>query len=354
MGNENIDTKLRPNTIKEMFTTPNEKTLVKLIEAEEIQHSYLISGPSGLGKTTMARAFASYLFTGSMEEEYDLNNSQCYIEVNGSKYTGIDNMRDLLDSVMNIPLDEDKIILVMDEAHYLTKNAQSAFLKCLEEPPEHLYIIIATDQPQKLSTPLKNRCKKITLTKPSVDTMINYTRTYVINSLLDILDSPTMAKCKPNLDNLTDTKLREIINSITDYSYRDLINALHDYLITGYISNTTVEEDATITDLFNLIINPSREWRVKLIPIIKSISDFESTRIALCNYITAVYLNKLTSITIKSGADEKFISTIDIFTKELTYTCQKGDMISRVTKAILLNAGFFEKGKTLKTNKPPG
>ena len=96
---QNIDTLLRPPTIDTLYMSDAEKVLKDMMETKNISHSFCITGPSGMGKTTLGRALASYLFSNSSEEEYDLQNSQCYIEVNGSKYTGIDNMRELLDSV---------------------------------------------------------------------------------------------------------------------------------------------------------------------------------------------------------------------------------------------------------------
>jgi DNA polymerase-3 subunit gamma/tau len=94
--------------------------------------------------------------------------------VNAAKYNGVDDMRALIDQVIMPPLVEDKTVLVLDEAHLLTTQAQSALLKPFEEPEDHLYIILCTTDPQKLRTEVRGRGKLLQFKKQTPEVMIKY------------------------------------------------------------------------------------------------------------------------------------------------------------------------------------
>lgn len=339
ISKQNIDTLLRPKTLSDLHGQEVEKNIKELANAGQITHSFLLTGPSGNGKTTTARALASFLFTGQTNLEYDLENSQCYMEINASDYTGIDSMRGLLSQVQEIPFQEDKIIIVLDEAHGLSKQAQSALLKCLEEPPEHLYILLCTNLESKLETALKNRCKPFTFRTPTEEVLKRYSREFVIPRIIDSLDSHTRNQYKTNIDNLTDTTLSKIISGV-EPSYRSLINAIHDYIITGAFTTNHGSVEENVKALANLLVKPNKSWRGTVSNELRSVKDFEAYRRSVCNYITATYSNVLHQLSFPN--DSKYLYAISKLKNELSYSCQKADMTERIVDIILTNAGQME------------
>ena len=82
----NIHAAVRPNTISNLFKTGSNEAISKIIDTGELNHSFLLTGHHGCGKTTTQRALASYIFTRSIEEAYDLDNSECYMEIDSARY----------------------------------------------------------------------------------------------------------------------------------------------------------------------------------------------------------------------------------------------------------------------------
>lgn len=127
------------------------KAVIESIKAimgrkEDFPHSFLFSGPFGCGKTTLARIIANIL------------GSEDVVEMNMSNMTGIDNVRHIEEICMFPPVLGNCRVYILDEIHFLTKNAQNAFLKLLEEPPSHAYFILCTTDPQQLIPTIISRC----------------------------------------------------------------------------------------------------------------------------------------------------------------------------------------------------
>lgn len=133
-GNEEII-----NTLNKMVLTP-----------KTIPHSFLLTGPTGCGKTTIARIIANTLnCTGD-----DLR------EVDSADFRGIDTIREIRKQVLYRPLQGDYRIWILDECHKMSNDAQSALLKTLEDTPSHVIFILCTTDPQKLLPTIKGRCSQ--------------------------------------------------------------------------------------------------------------------------------------------------------------------------------------------------
>lgn len=114
--------------------------------------THLVSGPSGIGKTTLARIVANKLADKTEIREID-----------SAQDRGIDKMRNLIRESYHRPLTGKNKVYIFDEFHQVTKDAQESLLKITEEPPKHLYFILCSTDPRKIKATIKNRCNLITL-----------------------------------------------------------------------------------------------------------------------------------------------------------------------------------------------
>ena len=138
------------------------KILLNALLTGKISHSYLFSGPRGVGKTTVARILAK-----KINNFKDIDSSLDIIELDGASNRGIDEIRDLKDSIQYVPTSGKYKVFIIDEAHMLTKEAFNALLKTLEEPPAHAVFILATTEIQKIPSTISSRCQKYEFKKIS-------------------------------------------------------------------------------------------------------------------------------------------------------------------------------------------
>ena len=122
-------------------------------ESEDRPHAYLLHGPSGCGKTTLARVLARSLGVEPVPE-----GSANYMEVNGSNNRGIEDMRRIVRDSMYEPIIGGNRVVVIDECHMATRDAQNCLLKPLEDSPPWQYYVLCTTEPQKLLRTIRNRC----------------------------------------------------------------------------------------------------------------------------------------------------------------------------------------------------
>jgi DNA polymerase III gamma/tau subunit len=130
------------------------KQLESMSKREQFPHASLFLGPSGCGKTTLARIIRKELNCGDQD----------FAEVNCADFRGIDMVRDIRSRMNLAPISGETRVWLIDEAHQLSSQAQNAFLKLLEDTPNHVYFMLATTDPQKLLTTIRTRCTEFKVT----------------------------------------------------------------------------------------------------------------------------------------------------------------------------------------------
>jgi len=148
----------RPKSIDEFVGNDSLKKEISIElrrKAEKRSHAYLITGPSGCGKTTLGRIIAKEAGAYTPFIKHNPN----YIEMDSASFRGIDTIRNVRERMRTSPLGENEYrVYLLDEVHQISKDAQEALLKALEDTPKHVIFILCTTEPQKLKTTLRQRC----------------------------------------------------------------------------------------------------------------------------------------------------------------------------------------------------
>ncbi len=158
-------------------------TLRNAIASGRVAHAYLFSGTRGCGKTTTARILARALNCQSPVNQNPDNScpicleiidgrSLDVIEIDGASNRGVEEIRNLRDSVRYTPTHGSHKVYIIDEVHMLTKEAFNALLKTLEEPPAHVVFIFATTEVHKVPMTILSRCQRFDFRRIAVDEII--------------------------------------------------------------------------------------------------------------------------------------------------------------------------------------
>jgi DNA polymerase-3 subunit gamma/tau len=147
--------------------------LVRSLASGRIAHAYLLTGPRGIGKTSIARILAHEI---NKLPYADDSNHLDIIEIDAASNNGVEDVRDLRDKVQIAPVAAAKKVYIIDEVHMLSKAAFNALLKTLEEPPAHVVFILATTDVDKLPATIVSRTQQFGLRAITTDDAITHLR----------------------------------------------------------------------------------------------------------------------------------------------------------------------------------
>ena len=262
--------KYRPDSLKKLVGQSDAVTLIeKQIKNNNLSHAYLFSGPRGVGKTSLARIIATTL---GCDPVFDIT------EIDAASHNKVDDIRELNDSINFIASSPGKKrVFILDEVHMLSNAASNAFLKTLEEPPEHVIFILATTEPERVLETIKSRTTHIAFKRIGNDE--------IISTLNEIGKNE---KIKINDDVLS------YIANQSDGSLRDAINLFEQ-------THNTFGNKATINDLYSILGKVSI---ADLQQIIESINTQDTSKIL--NILKANYSKGLQPLDILNSITELF------------------------------------------------
>ena len=155
---QSLAVRYRPKTLNEVVGQANTiKILNKVIEKQSFKHAYLFSGFSGVGKTTIARCFATAIN----------GNLAGLVEFDAASQNGIDQIRALVDSATQRSLTSTYKIVLLDECHVLSSASWQVMLKTLEECPKYTIFMFCTTEPNKIPITILNRMQRFNIAKIS-------------------------------------------------------------------------------------------------------------------------------------------------------------------------------------------
>ncbi len=150
--------KYRSRSLDEIVGQTHITTMLKrAIQRGNIAHAYLLTGPRGVGKTSIARILAHEI---NHVPYSDTTAALDIIEIDAASNNSVEDIRNLREKVMIAPVHAKKKVYIIDEVHMLSKSAFNALLKTLEEPPEHVVFILATTDADKLPATILSRVQR--------------------------------------------------------------------------------------------------------------------------------------------------------------------------------------------------
>tara|TARA_A100001011_G_scaffold48361_1_gene45868 strand:- start:28016 stop:29632 length:1617 start_codon:yes stop_codon:yes gene_type:complete len=361
--------KYRPKNFEELIGQESMVLSLKsALKKNKLHNAYILTGIRGVGKTTTARIISKAINCNKHFEHGAQQNNEVYcecdditkskhidvLEMDAASKTGVDDIRDLLESSKYHPSVAKYKVFIIDEAHMLSKQAFNALLKTLEEPPDHLKFILATTEIKKIPITILSRCQRFDLRRIKIEEMIKYLTDISnkedikidnnaiqliakssegsVRDALSILDQANIINIEKN--NISAENIRKMLGLADKDKLLELITNIIDgnektsSLVLDEIFDYGSDPQLVLENLLELVYLISREQTLGNISSDLSISENESKQICeLSKKIDLTYTSILWHYLLKGIEDLKLFPDSFIALQMLTTRlCRLKDM----------------------------
>lgn len=295
--------KYRPQTVDELDLPSVRENLKNIIKSGDIPHAFLFSGPKGTGKTSAARILAKIINCTNLGKDGEpcnkcdmclsiiKGNNIDIIELDGASNRGIDDIRNLKEGIYLAPVAAARKVYIIDEAHMLTLEAANAFLKTLEEPPDHVVFILATTNPEKLPATVISRLTQIIFTKATLKDVSRQLKRVAKGEKIKI-----------------NNKAIEKIAKLADGSFRDAVKILEklSFKTKNITEKDIAENESDIQSFFKILAEKNGT------DILKFIEELVKNGIQMRSFLEDLLGMLHESLLAKNGLGEDYLSDFSI------------------------------------------
>ena len=308
--------KYRSKNLDEILGQPQVIDILKVsAEKDSFAHSYLLVGQRGTGKTSVARILAHLInATNYSEEDFDI------IEIDAASHGSVDDARELRERANLAPMKSRNKVYIIDEVHMLSRQAFDALLKLIEEPPKHLYLILATTELSKVPATILSRVQKFTFKPVAQETVAAHLREISDKEKITITDQALALIAKKGGGSFRDSitildqikeipgeisresveqtlglassdEIETIIGFIEDGNTTELVKALNGIFLNGFtpaeITNQLIDSlansalaDPTLYNLIDKLLDAPKSFnpKIKLVSVLGSFSERNSIK----------------------------------------------------------------------------
>jgi DNA polymerase III subunit gamma/tau len=304
--NDPLHIRYRPQALEDVIGQQEVVgALQRLLENKSsVPHAFLFTGPSGTGKTTLARIVARKV--GCTDKGL--------LEVDAATNSGIDAMRQVLDNVRYRALGRRPTkVVIVDEAHGLSKATWSSLLLSIEEPPPHVYWALCTTESDKVPTTIKTRCHAYALRPVLSTTLFDYLQVIAAEETLEVAEDILQICAKQAFGSVR----QALVNLSTIAGCTDRKEA--------YRLLASVAEEGNAAQLAKLLVSGSTWQHVR--PLLEELKDEnpESVRIIVTSYVQKVLLD---------AKDEKRVPPLLRILDAFSQPCNSSDKLAPILLAV--------------------
>ncbi len=251
--------KYRPTSLAQVIGQPQVTEILQTsLDRGAFAHAYLFTGQRGTGKTTVARILA-HLVNG-LDYSDNLNNDSIdIIEIDAASNNGVDDVRQIRDSVQLAPMNCRYKIYIIDEFHMLSKPAFNALLKTIEEPPEYVIFVLATTELQKVPATILSRVQRFHFKPVPVDLLTKHLRMIAESEQINVDDDALRLIAEHGGGSVRDaiTLLDQLAGnqSITVETVNDVLGLISQAEMSQLATNITKGKPQSVISQVNQLIS---------------------------------------------------------------------------------------------------